>query len=84
MNSACSRILAMLPAFTLKGPQPQALPKLDSIINPIISIIKQCWQADTSCSETTHRSMVSKHHLSLVNAFHSVSQGSLALEISCN
>lgn len=74
----------MLPAFTLKAPLYQALSKLDAIINPII-ITKQCWQADDICYfETTHRTMVSKHHLSLVNAFHSVGQGSIALEISCN
>lgn len=73
----------MLPAFTLNVFLPQAPLKLGAIINSII-ITKQCWQADTSCSETIHGSMVTKHHLSLVNTFYSIGQGSVALEINCN
>lgn len=76
-------ILAMLPAFTLNVFLPQTPLKLGAITNSII-ITKQCKQTDTSCSETIHGSMVTKHHLSLVNTFYSIGQGSVALEINCN
>lgn len=83
MNSSYRNRPAMLPVFTLKGPLPQGSTEIDAITNTI-NTTKQCWQVDKSCSETTHRPTVSKHHLSLVNVPCSVCQGSGALEINCN
>lgn len=76
-----SSYVTRLRLWTLTLPTPCPHKNLVLILNKII-IPKQWRQTDASCFVATYTPMVSEHHLSLVDRFYIIYQGSIALEIS--